>query len=184
MSWLQFQRTKGAKMIDHCVLATSTDPSDDVLADYFTQHQESVYRGSLNNVLSRYYNCAKEYGAQHVVRITADCPLMDPEIIDKVVTAHLEQGNDYTAMKNFPVGLSVEVCTFTALEKTYYEANLRSQREHVTLYIYKHPELFKINRVVHEPNLAHLRWTVDHKEDFIFVTKYMKPYILKTLIFI
>lgn len=88
MIWHQWQRTKRAHSVDQNVLATSVDASDDPLADLFLNNQEHVFRGSLNNVLTRYYECAKLYNATHVVRLTADCPLTDPEIIDRTVEYH------------------------------------------------------------------------------------------------
>lgn len=171
MAWHQLQRTKRAKLLDRCILATSSDPSDDELANYFINNNELVYRGSLNNVLSRYYECAKQYNATHVVRLTADCPLIDPLVIDKVIASHLDNDNDYTCTHLYPIGISVEVCKFDVLKTAYYEANLRSQREHVTLFIYKHPERFKIGQLSYKEDLSDLRWTVDYKEDFEFVSR-------------
>lgn len=171
MAWHQLERSKRARLIDQSILATSNDASDDVLADYFNKHHEVVYRGSLNNVLNRYYECAKHYQATHIVRLTADCPLIDPEVIDQTIACHLEQHNDYTSTQQFPIGISVEVFRFEALEIAYYEANLSSQREHVTLFLYQHPERFKIGAFSSKQDLSHLRWTVDYPEDFEFVTQ-------------
>lgn len=169
MAWHQWERTKRAQSLDHCILATSTDSSDDHLVEYFTKNNQAVFRGSLNNVLNRYYKCAQHYQASHVVRLTADCPLIDPSIIDRTVEVHLKNDNDYTSSSLFPVGMSVEVVRFSVLEKAYYEAQLCSQREHVTLFIYRHPELFKLGKFIHIEDLSHLRWTVDYPEDFEFV---------------
>lgn len=169
MAWHQWERTQKAHSLDHCILATSTDSSDDVLANYFSTHNQPVFRGSLNNVLNRYYECAKAQKATHVVRLTADCPLIDPAIIDRTVETHLQNNNDYTSIAHFPVGLSVEVCRFSILEQAYYEAKLRSQREHVTLFIHQQPELFKLEFIYNKEDLSYLRWTVDYPEDFEFV---------------
>lgn len=171
MIWHQWERTKRATSIDKLILATSTDSSDDVLAAYFTTRKESVFRGSLQNVLSRYYECAVLHQPTHVIRLTADCPLTDPGVIDDVVKTHLKQNNDYTSNQLYPVGISVEVMRFEVLQAAYQEAALRSQREHVTLYIYQHPERFKIGRVDSCDDLSHLRWTVDYAEDFEFVSR-------------
>ncbi|RUR13998.1 cytidylyltransferase domain-containing protein [Legionella sp. km772] len=177
MVWHQWTRMQQAQSLDLAIMATSTDISDDPLANYFIQNKQEVFRGSLNNVLNRYYECAKHYQASHVVRLTADCPLLDPSIIDKVVEEHLNKDNDYTSTSLFPVGMSAEVIRFSALEKAYYEAKLRSQREHVTLFIYQHPELFKLGKLSNTENLSHLRWTVDYPEDFDFVLRiYQKLY--------
>jgi spore coat polysaccharide biosynthesis protein SpsF len=128
-------------------------------------------------VLNRYYECAKLYNAKHLVRLTADCPLTDPEIIDKTVEYHLKNKNDFTTTHLFPVGISVEVFTFKALEEAYFEAKLSSQREHVTLFIYSHPERFKLGKFSNKEDLSDLRWTVDYQEDFDFVSQvYEKLY--------
>lgn len=174
MIWHQWQRTEQAKSIDKFILATSTDKSDDSLADCFNLEKKLVFRGSLTNVLNRYYECARTYKATHIVRLTADCPLTDPVIIDKTVEFHFANNNDYTITHHFPVGISVEVCSFQALETAYYEAKLSSQREHVTLFIYQHPELFKLGKFSNKEDLSHLRWTVDYPEDFDFVSQVYK----------
>lgn len=171
MASYQLERTKRSQLLDKSILATSTDVSDNPLVDYFEQNNQPVFRGSLNNVLNRYYECAKLHNATHVVRLTADCPLIDPDLIDKTIEQHLKNGNDYTSTAGFPVGMSVEVFRFSVLEKAYYEAKLRSQREHVTLFIYQHPELFKLGHHTNTTNLSHLRWTVDYPEDFEFVSQ-------------
>lgn len=171
MAWHQWQRSKRAQSIDQHVLATSIDASDDPLANFFNQRNELVFRGSLDNVLSRYYECATLYKATHVVRLTADCPFTDPVIIDKTVEYHLKNDNDHTSTHLFPVGISVEVCSFKALESAYFNARLRSEREHVTLHIYQHPELFKLGKYSNSEDLSHLRWTVDYPEDFEFATQ-------------
>lgn len=177
MAWHQFERTSKARSLDQHILATSIDSSDNPLAEYFIKNHQAVFRGSLNNVLNRYYECAKQYKAAHIVRLTADCPLIDPAIIDKTVEYHLDNNNDYTCNALYPLGMSVEVCRFTALERTFYEAKLRSQREHVTLFIYRHPELFQLGRLINNEDLSHLRWTVDYPEDFELVMKiYQKLY--------
>jgi spore coat polysaccharide biosynthesis protein SpsF len=171
MAWHQLQRTKRAKYLDRCIMATSTDPTDDILANYFIQQKETVYRGSLNNVLTRYYECAKHYGASHIVRLTADCPMLDPLVIDKVIIHHLENNNDYTSTHNYPRGIGAEVCTFAALQKAYFEANIRAQREHVTVFLYQNPTLFKLGGLSYKEDLSSQRWTVDYKEDFDFTTQ-------------
>ena len=177
MAWHQWERMQRAQSLDQSILATSIDSSDDPLAEYFTQNNQLVFRGSLNNVLNRYYECAQYYQATHVVRLTADCPLIDPAIIDKTVEYHLKNNNDYTSSSLFPVGMSVEVCRFKVLETAYYEAKLRSQREHVTLFIYQHPELFKLGKLLNKEDLSHLRLTVDYPEDFELVVQiYQKLY--------
>src|SRR3990167_1966699 len=171
MVWRQWERIQRAKAIDGIVLATSIDSSDDELVQFFNKKNEKIYRGSLNNVLTRYYQCAKQYMPKHIVRLCADSPLVDPKVIDQVVNFHVAENNDYTSNVGFPLGLNVEVMKFSALEDAYQNAQLKSQREHVTLYIYQHPEKFKISRLKNYTDLSEMRWTVDYLEDFQFVTK-------------
>src|SRR3990167_3601927 len=152
MIWHQWQRIQKTKHLDKLVLATSNDKSDDILARFFLSQGENVFRGSLNDVLSRYYHCALQYSPKHVVRLTADCPVIDPALIDKVVLTHLTEKNDYTSIggSTYPLGLSAEVCRFEALQLAYQQATLSSQREHVTLYIYQHLHQFKVQKIKNE----------------------------------
>ena len=136
----ELQRLKNSKLIDHIVLATSEDSSDDPLVEIVTPITD-VYRGSLDNVLERYYRCAKLYQPVNVVRITGDCPVIDWRIVDEVIRKHWKESNDYTSLtERFPDGLDIEIFTFSALEQAWKNATLNSEREHVTLYIRKHPE--------------------------------------------
>jgi len=170
----ELERLSRSVRIDQIVLATSEDASDDPLAETVHAGGYTVFRGSLGDVLGRYYACAKEYGAAHVVRITGDCPLIDPAVVDEVVALHLSGGNDYTSNTlgeaTYPDGLDTEVMRFAALERAHREARLPSEREHVTQYIVKHPELFRQGGLRYAgDSLGHLRWTVDEPEDFAFV---------------
>lgn len=171
--WQQYLRVKHARMINLLVLATSTDKTDDKLADFFIQKNEQVFRGSLINVLDRYYHCAKNYQADHIVRLTGDCPLVDPGLIDSVIDKHLTENNDYTTNGNsgFPYGLDVEVIRFSALKMVYERANKLSQCEHVTLYIRQHSADFKIGYLRAKKDLSFMRWVLDHPEDFDFIDK-------------
>lgn len=173
MIWHQWQRIQRAKHIDKFVLATSKDESDDILAQFFLDQGADVFRGNLNDVLSRYYYCALQYSPQHVVRLTADCPVADPALIDEVVLTHLTEKNDYTSIggSTYPLGLSAEICRFEVLQCAYQQALLSSQREHVTLYIYQHSHQFKVQKIKNETDLSHLRLTVDHPEDFELITR-------------
>ena len=178
MIWHQWQRLKQAKGLDKLVLATSVDVSDDFLAQYFIDRGELVFRGSLDNVLDRYYQCALKYGATQVVRLTGDCPLADPLLIDQLIEKHLAEGNDYTGVaETFPDGLDAEIFTFKALEKAHNNAITASHREHVTLYINQQPDVFKLASLASSHDLAYYRWTVDNSADFELVTKiYEKLY--------
>jgi glutamate-1-semialdehyde 2,1-aminomutase len=171
---LQVERVLKSKMIDQLIVATSTDPEDDAIELLCLQINIPCFRGSLNDVLDRFYQAARPWQLTQIVRLTGDCPLIDPEVIDSVIDFHLAGNYDYTSntlRPTFPDGLDVEVFRFSILEKAWEEATLPSQREHVTPFIYNQPERFRIANRVHSENLSHLRWTVDEPEDFELITK-------------
>ena len=166
----EMERLTHSRYIDQLVLATSTDVSDDPLCALAEETGVNIYRGSLDDVLDRYYACAKEYGAEHIVRVTGDCPLIDWRVSDDVIARHLTEKNDYTrTTERFPDGLDTEIMTFAALEQAHREARLTSEREHVTLYFRNHPERFRIGSVDCAEDYGDLRWTVDEPCDFSFV---------------
>lgn len=170
----QLERVNRSKLIDHLVVATSVESSDDELAKLLGQLDVNVYRGSLDDVLDRFYHAAVELQPTHVVRLTGDCPLMDPAVIDDVIAHHLETGADYTSNvspPSFPDGLDVEVMTYSTLEKAWKAASLASDREHVTSYIRKKESGFAVQNLENEKDLSALRWTVDELDDFNFVTE-------------
>jgi glutamate-1-semialdehyde 2,1-aminomutase len=170
----QIERVLQSRRIDQLVIATSTDPSDDDLENLCWQMNVSCFRGSLNDVLDRFYQAAKKWQPQHVVRLTGDCPLIDPEIIDAAVDFYLAGGYDYAAnaiQPTFPDGLDVEIFRFSILESAWKESILPSQREHVTPFIHQQPEQFRIGHYRNNVDLSHLRWTVDEPEDFDLVTR-------------
>ncbi|NDI84638.1 cytidylyltransferase domain-containing protein [Undibacterium crateris] len=170
----QLERVQRAHLIDHLVVATSDSSSDDPLAALCEDLQISCFRGSLNDVLDRYYQAAASINPDHIVRLTGDCPLADPSVIDMVIEAHLLSGADYTAncvQSSFPDGLDVEICKFSVLQQAWEEAKLVSQREHVTLFINQQSDRFKVHHVHAREDLSHLRWTVDNPEDFELVSR-------------
>ena len=167
---LQIERIQRSKKIDKLIVATSNDRSDSDIEDLCINIQIPCFRGSLDDVLDRFYQTATQYKPEHVVRLTGDCPLIDPEIIDKVINFYFEGDFNYAtnsmAPYTFPDGLDVEVFSFTVLEKAWHEARLPSHREHVTPFICQHPEIFKVGYYKNEVDLSYLRWTVDEPEDF------------------
>jgi len=170
---LQIERTKCSQLIDNLIVATSIEDSDQPIEDWCIKNNIKCYRGSLNNVLDRYFQVAKISGADHIVRMTADCPLIDSVIIDNVIKLHLLEKNDYTSNciePTFPDGLDVEVMTEKTLQKSWELASKHSEREHVTLYIRNHPEMFKIGSFKNDVNLQNKRWTVDYIEDFNLIS--------------
>ncbi|HTI67119.1 MAG TPA: glycosyltransferase family protein [Caulobacteraceae bacterium] len=168
----QVERLRRARSLGPIVVATSTGADDDAVAAYARTLGLPVFRGALADVLDRFHGAAAAHGGgQHLVRLTADCPLADPEVIDAVVARHLESGADYTSNtvgSTYPKGLDVEVCRLTALEAAWREAVDPYEREHVTPFVYRRPERFRLESVSRDPPL-HYRWTVDTPEDFAFV---------------
>ena len=171
----QIERIRQAWRLDGLVMATSAQSSDDVLASACEAHGVDCARGSLDDVLDRYYQVARKMAPEHVVRLTADCPLLDPDVLDDTIAFHLAGKFDYTSnaldVLTFPNGLDVEVMRFECLERAWREARLPSEREHVTPYFYNHPELFRLGSYCGERNFSHMRWTVDEPPDLDFVRR-------------
>jgi spore coat polysaccharide biosynthesis protein SpsF len=188
------ERTRRARLVGEVLIATTIDPSDDAVAAFAGGMGVAYTRGSLHDVLDRYYQAALSHAADVVVRITADCPMIDPELIDKTIALVTEGkqpgGLDFAAnrlpppfTRSFPIGLDVEVCSFAALERAWKESTLAFHREHVMPYIYEgatlsrqSPELatgvsprsFRIAQLHHALDLGSLRWTVDVPDDLEF----------------
>lgn len=169
----QIERLRRSNLIDRLVVATSEDAGDDALAQLCREASVAVYRGSLNDVLARFVGAYNACGpAQHIVRLTGDCPLIDPQVINRVIDLHLTSGADYTSNvlpPTFPDGLDVEAFRAELLQRANNEARLPSEREHVTPWIHQHPEGFKRENLRHEADLSYLRWTVDEPADLEFV---------------
>ncbi len=168
----QIERVRRARLLEGLVIATSTDPRDDVVAQLSASLELPCYRGSLPDVLDRYRGAAEWARAEVVVRLTGDCPLADPEVIDSAVQMYLDGPYDYvsnTVRRTYPHGLDVEVFGAAALAAAAREAHLPSDREHVTRFFYTHPRRFRSGMLLHGVDLSHLRWTVDEPEDFVFV---------------
>lgn len=174
------ERTRLAESISSIVVATTTDASDDAVVKLCEIEGYSIYRGSQFDVLDRYYRAANQFGAEIIVRITADCPVIDPNVIDKTVHAltdfmHANPGHARSGFsanrlpppwgRTYPVGLDTEVCTFAGLELAWREASLPHQREHVMPFFYENPGRFNIIHVNHDRDFGHLRWTVDTSQD-------------------
>jgi spore coat polysaccharide biosynthesis protein SpsF len=168
----QVERLRRAETIDELVIATSDHQEDNAIEDLCREIGVGCFRGSLDDVLKRFYQCARQASPEHVIRLTGDCPLADPAIIDRVVRFHLEGDYDYTsnALKpTWPDGMDVEVIRFVCLAAANEEAELPSEREHVTSFIYKRPERYRIGSVTQENNLSSLRLTVDEPADLELV---------------
>jgi len=170
-------RTGRAKLIRDVVVATTTNSRDDLIEALCKEKSWSCFRGSEDDVLDRYYQAASVYGPDDIVRITSDCPLTDPEVVDRVVQSFLEGQPNLDFVSNnmptrtFPLGLDVEVMQFSALEKAWRADKNPNWREHVTLYIYRHPELFTTRGIANDTDYSSMRWTVDTREDVEFVRR-------------
>jgi spore coat polysaccharide biosynthesis protein SpsF len=174
MLWHQVNRIQCSKMIDKLVVATSNHGSDDSIEKMCKENYIECFRGDLNNVLDRFYQCALQYNPRHIVRLTGDCPLTDPGLIDETIEKHLETNSDYTSNcipPSYPDGLDVEVVKFKALKKAWQFAKMPSELEHVMPYIRSHTEIFKNYTLTSKKDLSAHRWTVDGPEDFEFVEK-------------
>ncbi len=166
------QRLKTCELIDDIVIATSDHDSDNKIENFCIEKNLNVFRGSLNDVLDRYYKAAIKYKADAILRITADCPLIDPEIVDKIIKTFHENQCDLCGLSGeFPDGLDCSVFAFKAIEKSWKEAELKSEREHVGPYIEKNPDIFKIKPVYLFNNMKHLRWTLDTPEDQLLLNE-------------
>lgn len=188
------ERSRRARSLEAVIVATSTDPADDPIAEFCASAVVTCSRGSLHDVLDRYYQAALAQQAKVVVRITADCPMIDPDLIDETVRTVTAPGTagrlDFAANRlpppfhrTYPIGLDVEVCRFEALQRAWQEAAETFHREHVMPFIYEgvklskagprlmtgvSPRSFHVALLNHIPDLGALRWTVDTPEDLLF----------------
>jgi len=161
-------RIKKCRMIHKVVIATSSDISDDVIQDYCERSNIDFYRGHLSDVLDRYYHCANKFNAHNIVRITSDCPAIDPIIVDAVITGFLSAHYDYYGLSgDFPDGLDCEVISMSALRAAWENATLPSDREHVCPYLYSTAkDSFKIGGLEILKNLRSIRLTLDEPRDY------------------
>ena len=165
---------KNSKKIDRLIIATTDLQEDDIIVNHAKILKTDLFRGNAVDVLDRYYQCAKKFSSEIIVRITADNPLIDPDIVDDVINQFLKNSFDYITNANprtYPYGTEVEVFSFQALEEASNNAENPSEREHVTPYFHNNKEEFKISNIKLTENLSHLRWTVDRENDLKFVKK-------------
>lgn len=168
----QIERVRRSSLIDRLVVATSDAQDDDRLEQLCRAIGVDCYRGSLNDVLDRFYQATTLYKAETIVRLTGDCPLIDPMVIDRVVQQYLDSNSDYVSnviKPTYPDGLDVEVFSRAALKQAWESAHKKSEREHVTPYILNNPDQFNLANCAHTEDFSSLRWTVDEPEDFEFV---------------
>jgi len=160
------------KLIDKIVIATTTLDEDKEIVKFVEKMGLPCFRGNPNDVLDRYYQCAKKFTFSGIVRITADCPLIDPIVVDQVIEKFNSETYDYATNsipRTFPQGTDTEVFSFTTLEEAWKNAKKMSEREHVTPYIYNNKDKFKVLNFIHSKNISNLKWSVDRIEDLTLV---------------
>lgn len=193
MLWYIVQRLRSVSRIDEVVVATSEKEENDAIRIFCTKNNIICFSGDEADVLDRFYKAAKEQHADVLLRITADCPLVDPALVHNVLEEFFTKGYDYMGVATgagaatkefdgfrFPDGLDTEVFTFTCLQTAWKEAKSQPEREHVTLFIWKRPEQFTLGSYKSTVDYSRMRWTVDTQEDFEFVhTIYRELYPTK-----
>ncbi|MGE7931977.1 cytidylyltransferase domain-containing protein [Viridibacillus arvi] len=182
----QLERIAHSECIDKIVIATTLDQKDDVIVEFCDNNDVEYYRGSENDVLSRYYETAELYEGESIVRLTSDCPIIDPVILDKTIKYYVDNDYDYvsnTIERTYPRGLDTEVFSRAALEKAYKEATLLRDKEHVTAYMYSNPKKFKLGYITNEEDYSKYRWTVDTTEDFELIELIFKKLYKKNSMF-
>lgn len=167
-------RVKKSTLIDEVIVATTINPNDLKIVELCSKNNIRIFCGSENDVLDRYYQCAKLFKPENVIRVTADCPVIDTEIISKVIIGHMETDCDYTSNvleETFPDGQDVEIFKYAALEDSWEKATLASEREHVTLYL-RNNEFFSKKNISSDIFLGNRRWTLDNECDFELISKF------------
>ena len=167
--WHVINRLKYSQKIDKIILATTQNDNDNIIEDWALENNIPYFRGNENDVLNRYYNCAKYFQVDTIVRITADDPFKDPQIIDKVINLFAEKNLDFAYNNNpptFPEGLDTEVFSFDSLRKAHINSIDPFEREHVTQYFYRNPSIFRQDCLKNTIDLSYLRWTIDNQLDW------------------
>lgn len=170
----QVERMRRARSLDGIVIATTCHAGDDSIANFAREEGLPVFRGPEHDVLSRYVGAARTFGVENVIRITADCPLMEPTLIDEAVGIFAAGGADYVSNMiepTYPYGLAVEVFSVRSLFEADKQAARPAEREHVTPYLYWNPSRFRLHALQMKPDLSHHRWTVDTPEDLELVRR-------------
>jgi len=175
----QIERLKRSSHIHDIVVATTTNETDNPIVELTKKLCVKVYRGSENDVLSRYYEAAVKYRADIIVRLTSDCPVIDPVVVDDVIKYYLDNLGHYDYVSNaflrtYPRGMDTEVFSFQVLKESYEEAEEQFEREHVTPFIYQRPKRYEIGIVQYITDMSFYRWTVDTPEDFNLVQRMLE----------
>lgn len=172
-------RVRRSRYISEIILATTTNGGDIQIIEFAKRQSLKYFAGNEDDVLDRFYQCAKKFSSDIIVRITPDDPFKDPEIVDTAIEIFIKNCDtlDYvtnTLPPSYPIGIDIEVFSFQSLEKAWKEAKKPSEREHVTPYIWNHPELFRIRNFSYSDDISHLRWTLDTEADLLFAREIYK----------
>ncbi len=174
----QIERLHRVRLVDQIVIATTDQIQDQPIVDLCIKLNVPHFRGSEMDVLERYYGASLQYNADSIVRVTSDCPLIDPAVIDRVLEFYQKHHEEYDYVTNtlepehtYPRGMDTEVFSFRALQEAYFEATDQPEREHVTVFIKRRPERYRLANVPYYHNYSNYRWTVDTPEDFELISK-------------
>jgi len=184
MLWHVINRLKKIPKIDNIVLATTKRKEDLILINIAKLNNIDYFQGKTNNVLNRFYDCAKKFDADLIIRITSDCPLLDPKLIQKMLNFYLRNNYDYlsnTLKPTFPDGLDVEIFSFKVLKKAFDLCKWKSETEHVTPYIKNNPKKFKLYNYENTKDLSNIRLTVDEPKDLLLIRHIYKKLKPKTI---
>lgn len=167
-------RLRPSKEIDKIVIATTSSSNDNSVEEWCLKNSLDYFRGSENNVLDRYYHAAKKFNADIIIRVTADDPFKDYRLIDQAVKILKDENYDFVCNNNpvsFPEGLDVEVLSMHALSKSFFNSISNFEKEHVTQYIHRNKNSFKIFNIKNDKDLSSNRWTIDTIDDYLFTTE-------------
>lgn len=176
---------KNSKLLNGIILATTKMTSDDDLIEIAKREKIPFFRGESEDVLKRFYDCATYFSVSTIVRITGDNPLIDPTFVDDAIKIFNSNNFDFVSNcleRTFPYGTEVEIFSFSALKRAMKLAKKKSEREHVTPFFFNNPEKFKIFNIRNSQNLSHLRWTVDHENDFKLVQKIINKILKRPIL--
>jgi spore coat polysaccharide biosynthesis protein SpsF len=192
MLWYLISRLKNVPGLNDIIVATSTNKKDDEIEKFCLHENINMYRGSENDVLDRFYQAATIKKAEHIIRITADCPLIDPMVVQRMIDVYLEKQYEYFSVATgagvankdfsgrFPDGLDAEIFSYSLLKNAWEQAISPLHREHVTPFIWQQPDRFKIGNLKSDIDYSNLRWTVDNEADFELVSWiYENLYLVK-----
>ena len=183
------ERLRFCKNIDQIVIATTIEKKDDIIVDIAKANNIDFFRGSEEDLLDRHYKAGLKFNADIIIKIPSDCPLADPKVVDNVIQYYLDNKNMFDYVSNyhpptFPDGLDVEVIPMNILKMAWDKATKDYEREHLTPYIWEHPEKFRIGNISYEENLfMKERWTLDYEEDFLFIKKIFEALYKKGEVF-